>query len=86
VITKIVLWLQKIALLFGISCTEINQSQSSNIFKYIIIVVQYFDTTMLSKTPFKYSRLVILDVPVFPAGSTRSRILHSSFESLQHNN
>jgi hypothetical protein len=43
VITKIVLWLQKIALLFGISCTEINQSQSNNIFKYIIIVVQYFD-------------------------------------------
>jgi hypothetical protein len=28
---KIALWLQKIALLFGINCTEINQSQSSNI-------------------------------------------------------
>jgi hypothetical protein len=33
---KIALWLQKIALLFGINCTEINQSQSSNIFMYII--------------------------------------------------
>jgi hypothetical protein len=28
--------LQKIALLFGINCPEINQSQSSNIFMYII--------------------------------------------------
>jgi hypothetical protein len=34
---KIALWLQKIALLFGINCTEINQSQSSNIFMYIIL-------------------------------------------------
>ena len=33
---KIALWLQKIALLFGINCSEINQSQSSNIFMYII--------------------------------------------------
>jgi hypothetical protein len=33
---KIALWLQKIALLFGINCTEINQSQSSNIFMYIL--------------------------------------------------
>ena len=30
------LLLQNFALLFGINCTEINQSQSSNIFKYII--------------------------------------------------
>jgi hypothetical protein len=29
-------WLQKIALLFGINCTEINQSHSSNIYMYII--------------------------------------------------
>jgi hypothetical protein len=36
--TKIALWLQKIALLFGINCTEINQPQSSNMFMYIIIV------------------------------------------------
>jgi hypothetical protein len=35
---KIAQWLQKIALLFGINCTEINQSQSSNIFMYIIIL------------------------------------------------
>jgi hypothetical protein len=28
---------KKIALLFGINCTEINQSQSSNIFMYIIV-------------------------------------------------
>jgi hypothetical protein len=33
---KIALWLQKFALLFGINCREINQSQSSNIFMYII--------------------------------------------------
>jgi hypothetical protein len=33
------MWLQKIALLFGINRTEINQSQSSNIFMYIIIYV-----------------------------------------------
>jgi hypothetical protein len=36
---KIAPWLQKIALLFGINCTEINQSQSSNIFMYIIITL-----------------------------------------------
>jgi hypothetical protein len=36
---KIARWLQKIALLFGINCIEINQSQSSNIFMYIINVV-----------------------------------------------
>jgi hypothetical protein len=35
----IALWLQKIALLFGINCTEINQSQSSNIFMYIISII-----------------------------------------------
>jgi hypothetical protein len=44
---KIALWLQKIALLFGINCTEINQSQSSNIFMYIISLFKYlsYDVT-----------------------------------------
>jgi hypothetical protein len=32
--------LQKIALLFGINCTEIKQSQSNNIFMYTIIHVR----------------------------------------------
>ena len=36
---KISLWFQKIVLLFEINCTEINQSQSSNIFMYIIIII-----------------------------------------------
>jgi hypothetical protein len=36
---KIAMWLQKIALLFEINCTEINQSQSSNVFMYIITII-----------------------------------------------
>jgi hypothetical protein len=48
---KIALWLQKIALLFGIiSCTEINQSQSSNNFMYISTnVITCFMLTSLPK-------------------------------------
>jgi hypothetical protein len=34
--------LQNFALLFEINCTEINQSESSNIFMYIIISVIFF--------------------------------------------
>jgi hypothetical protein len=34
------LLLQIFALLFGIKCTEINQSQSSNIFMYIINLIK----------------------------------------------
>jgi hypothetical protein len=33
---KIALWLLKVALWFGINCNEMNQSQSSNSFMYII--------------------------------------------------
>jgi hypothetical protein len=36
---KIELWLQKIALLFGINCTEINQSQSSNILCILLVEI-----------------------------------------------
>ena len=34
------LYLQKIGLMFGINCTEIDQSQSNNIFMYTIILVR----------------------------------------------
>jgi hypothetical protein len=37
---KIAFYLQKIGLLFGINCTEIDQSQSNNIFIYTIILVR----------------------------------------------
>jgi hypothetical protein len=39
VITKNCCVITQIALLFGINCTEINQSQSSNILMYIISAV-----------------------------------------------
>jgi hypothetical protein len=49
------MWLQKIALLFGINCTEINQSQSSNIFMYIIKIgivwIYYMDLVMQLQIP-----------------------------------
>jgi hypothetical protein len=44
---KIALWLQKIPLLFGINCTEINKSQSSNIFMYIINYVITLSTAYI---------------------------------------
>jgi hypothetical protein len=50
---KIALWLQEIAPLFGINCTEINQSQLSHIFMYIIIL-------LFVETPRKFITAIII--------------------------